>query len=76
MQAVLLYAFTAAVLGGIESPVGAVVGGVVVGVLLAVVGTYVPGLQDLRIVMGFAVIVVVLLFRPGGIVGRAHVQRV
>jgi len=76
MQAVLLYAFTAAVLGGIESPVGAVVGGVVVGVLLALVGTYVPGAQDLRIVLGFVVIVAVLLFRPGGLVGRAHVSRV
>ena len=76
MQAVLLYAFTAAVLGGIESPLGAVVGGLVVGVLLALVGTYVPGLQDLRTVLGFVVIVGVLLFRPGGLVGRAHVQRV
>jgi branched-chain amino acid transport system permease protein len=76
MQAVLLYAFTAAVLGGIESPLGAVVGGLVVGVLLALVGTYVPGAQDLRIVMGFIVIVGVLLFRPAGLVGRVHVQRV
>lgn len=76
MQAVLLYAFTAAVLGGIESPLGAVLGGLVVGVLLALVGTYIPGLQDLRTVIGFIVIVGVLLFRPGGIVGRAHVQRV
>jgi branched-chain amino acid transport system permease protein len=76
MQAVLLYAFTAAVLGGIESPLGAVIGGLVVGVVLALVGTYVPGAQDLRIVMGFIVIVGVLLFRPAGLVGRAHVQRV
>ncbi len=76
MQAVLLYAFTAAVLGGIESPFGAVVGGLVVGVVLALVGTYVPGAQDLRTVLGFIVIVGVLLSRPGGLVGRAHVQRV
>jgi branched-chain amino acid transport system permease protein len=76
MQAVLLYAFTAAVLGGIESPLGAVIGGLVVGVVLALVGTYVPGAQDLRIVMGFIVIVGVLLFRPAGLVGRVHVQRV
>ena len=76
MQAVLLFAFAAAVLGGIESPLGAVVGGVLVGVILALVGTYVPGVQDLRLVLGFAVIVVVLLFRPGGLVGRAHVHRV
>jgi branched-chain amino acid transport system permease protein len=76
MQAILLYAFTAAVLGGIESPLGAVVGGVLVGILLALVGTYIPGAQDLRIVIGFIVIVGVLLFRPGGLVGRAHVERV
>jgi branched-chain amino acid transport system permease protein len=76
MQAVLLYAFAAAVLGGIESPLGAVVGGILVGVLLALVGTYVPGAEDLRIVLGFVVIVVVLLFKPGGLVGRAHVHRV
>jgi len=76
MQSVLLYAFTAAVLGGIDSPLGAVLGGVVVGVLLALVGTYIPGANDLRIVFGFLVIVFVLLFRPGGLVGRAHVQRV
>jgi branched-chain amino acid transport system permease protein len=76
MQAVLLFAFAAAVLGGIESPLGAVVGGVLVGVILALLGTYVPGAQDLRIVLGFAVIVVVLLFRPGGLLGRPHVHRV
>ena len=41
MQTVLLYAFAAAVLGGMDSPLGAVVGGLVLGVLLNLVGTYV-----------------------------------
>ena len=41
MQAVLIYAFAAAVLGGLESPVGAVVGGLALGVLLSMLGAYV-----------------------------------
>lgn len=76
MQSVLLYAFTAAVLGGIDSPVGAVAGGIAVGVLLALVGTYVPHAEDLRLVFGFLVIIVVLVLKPGGLFGRAHVERV
>lgn len=76
MQSVLLYAFTAAVLGGIDSPVGAVAGGLTVGVLLALVGTYVPHADDLRLAFGFVVIVVVLVVKPGGLFGRLHVERV
>src|SRR3984893_5928133 len=76
MQRVLLFAFAAAVLGGIESPLGAVVGGVLVGVLLALVGTYLPGGQNLRIPFGLVVIVAVLLLRPEGIFGRRQARRV
>jgi branched-chain amino acid transport system permease protein len=76
MQPVLLFAFAAAVLGGIESPVGSVIGGVIVGVLLALVGTYLPGGQNLRIPFGLIVIVAVLLFRPAGLFGRREVKRV
>jgi branched-chain amino acid transport system permease protein len=76
MQPVLLFAFAAAVLGGIESPVGAVVGGLLVGVLLAVLGTYVPGGENLRIAMGLLVIVAVLLVKPGGLFGRVEARRV
>jgi branched-chain amino acid transport system permease protein len=76
MQPVLLFAFAAAVLGGIESPVGAVVGGVLVGILLALVGTYLPGGQDLRIPFGLVVIVAVLVLRPSGLFGRAEARRV
>lgn len=76
MQSVLLFAFAAAVLGGIESPLGAVVGGVLVGVLLALVGTYIPGGQNLRIPFALLVIVVVLLFKPAGLFGRVEAKRV
>jgi branched-chain amino acid transport system permease protein len=76
MQPVLLYAFVAAVLGGIENPAGAVAGGFLVGVLLALIGTYVPGARDVRLAFGLVIIVAVLLVRPGGLLGRAHVARV
>src|SRR5215472_10622884 len=76
MQPVLLYAFAAAVLGGIENPAGAVVGGFMVGVLLALIGTYVPGARDLRLAFGLVIIVAVLIVRPGGLFGRVHLVRV
>ncbi len=76
MQPILLFAFAAAVLGGIESPLGAVLGGLLVGVLLALVGTYLPAGQNLRIPFALVVIVAVLLIRPAGIIGRAAVKRV
>ncbi len=76
MQPILLFAFAAAVLGGIESPVGAVLGGLLVGVLLALVGTYLPAGQNLRIPFALVVIVAVLLIKPAGLIGRAAVKRV
>src|SRR5205823_1037308 len=43
MQTVIIYAFAAAVLGGIESPLGAVIGGLIVGVAVTLAGTSLPG---------------------------------
>ena len=55
MQAVLIYAFAAAVLGGLESPVGAVIGGLALGVLLDMLGTYVhPVTPELRLPVALA----------------------
>ncbi|HEV1997256.1 MAG TPA: branched-chain amino acid ABC transporter permease [Candidatus Dormibacteraeota bacterium] len=76
MQQVIIYAFAAAVLGGIESPVGAVVGGLMLGVLLALVGAYIPALQDLRLAVALLLIVVMLVVRPTGLFGHAHTRRV
>jgi branched-chain amino acid transport system permease protein len=76
MQPILLFSFAAAVLGGIESPLGAVLGGLLVGILLALVGTYLPAGQNLRIPFALVVIVAVLLIRPAGLIGRAAVKRV
>ena len=77
MQGIIVYAFAAAVLGGIESPLGAVVGGLALGVLLALLGAYVDLIgTDLRLPVAFAIIVVVLLVRPAGLFGRVKAVRV
>lgn len=77
MQGVLVYAFAAAVLGGVESPIGAVVGGLLLGVLLALLGAYVDFIgTDLRLPVSFGIIIIVLLVRPAGMFGRVHVKRV
>ena len=82
MAAVLIYAFAAAVLGGIDSPFGAVVGGLVIGVLLNMLSflsqydAFDWFTEELRLPMALLVILVVLLVRPHGIFGRAEVKRV
>ncbi|HET9783161.1 MAG TPA: branched-chain amino acid ABC transporter permease [Candidatus Dormibacteraeota bacterium] len=77
MQTIIIYAFAAAVLGGIESPLGAVVGGLLVGVIIDLGGAYLPGVGgDLQLAVGFAIIVVVLILRPNGLFGRAATRRV
>jgi branched-chain amino acid transport system permease protein len=76
MQSVIIYAFAAAVLGGIDSPLGAVVGGLTLGVLLALIGAYVPALADLRLALSLFLIVVLLVVRPSGLFGHQHARRV
>jgi branched-chain amino acid transport system permease protein len=77
MQPVLLYAFAGAVLGGIDSALGAVVGSLLLGVLVNLLGTYVDWIgSELRLPVALAVILGVLLIRPAGLFGRPVEQRV
>jgi branched-chain amino acid transport system permease protein len=77
MQAIIIYAFAAAVLGGIESPLGAVVGGLIVGVTVNLAGAYLPFVGgDLELAVALAIIIGVLLVRPNGLFGRPSVRRV
>jgi branched-chain amino acid transport system permease protein len=77
MLIILIYAFAAAVLGGIDSPIGAVVGGLAFGVLQNLVETYIDWVgATLRLPAALAVMLIVLLIRPSGIFGRAAVRRV
>jgi branched-chain amino acid transport system permease protein len=77
MQTVLLYALAAAILGGMDSPIGAVVGGLALGVILNLTGAYVDFIGGtLRLPVALAVILLVLLVRPSGLFGRAAVRKV
>ncbi len=75
MSGAMLYAFAAALLGGIDSPLGAVVGGFTVGVLENLMGAYVVG-TELKLTTALALIVGVLIFRPSGLFGQPSAARV
>jgi branched-chain amino acid transport system permease protein len=69
-----LYAFTAAVLGGIGSIPGAVVGGIVIGLVRSLSSAYVGERWTGAIV--FAILIVILVFRPEGLLGRRTKEKV
>ena len=75
MAGILLYAFAAALIGGIDSPGGAVLGGFLVGVLENVLGAYVVG-NELKLAVALVLIVGVLLVKPSGLFGSVQVTRV
>ena len=77
MGGVLIYGFAAAVLGGLSSPLGAVLGGFLVGVFENLVGTYIPGVgNELKLPIALALIVIVLVVKPTGLMGHTVVKRV
>ena len=79
MQPILVYAFAAAVLGGLESPAGALVGGLLIGVSLTLIVGYVPQKYigaELQLPLAFAVLLLILLVKPSGLFGRREVRRV
>jgi branched-chain amino acid transport system permease protein len=77
MQAILIYAFAAAVLGGLDSPLGAVVGGLLLGVGLNLLTAYVGFVTpEIRLPVALAVLFAVLVFRPSGLFGRTAVRKV
>jgi branched-chain amino acid transport system permease protein len=75
MLGILLYGFAGAVVGGLTSPGGAVIGGFLMGVLENLAGTYLIG-SELKLTFALVVIITVLLFKPAGLFGRIVVQRV
>jgi branched-chain amino acid transport system permease protein len=77
MLVILVYAFAAAVLGGIDSPIGAVVGGLILGVTVNLLGRYVDLVgEELKLPTALAVLLLVLVIRPQGLFGRVIVRRV
>jgi len=75
MGGILLYAFAAALVGGIDNPGGAVVGGFIVGVLENVLGAFVIG-NELKLAVALVIIVGVLVVKPSGLFGKVFVTRV
>jgi branched-chain amino acid transport system permease protein len=65
MDEVLVFGFTGAIIGGLDSPVGAVVGAVGVGLVLSYVSGYIGA--DLAPLGGFVILIAVLMIRPQGL---------
>lgn len=75
MSGVLIYGFAAALMGGIQSVPGAVIGGLILGVLENLLGAYVVGTQ-LKLTVAMVLIVGMLVWRPDGLLGRPSAKRV
>lgn len=78
MLLVLTYSFAAAVLGGIDSPVGSVVGAFAMGVGISLLSGYASSFlgTELQLPVALAVLLLVLIVRPAGLFGRVVVRRV
>jgi branched-chain amino acid transport system permease protein len=78
MDTIFVYGFTAAVIGGLDSPVGAVVGGLVLGLALSYAGGYVGGSlgSQLTPLVAFGILIAVLMIRPDGLFAGARMRRV
>lgn len=77
MLGILLYGFAAAVLGGLSSPLGAVLGGFAVGVIENLCGTFIPVVgTEMKLTIALVIIVSVLVVRPTGILGVRRAERV
>ncbi|MCB1827820.1 MAG: branched-chain amino acid ABC transporter permease [Coxiellaceae bacterium] len=77
MGAVLLYSIAGAILGGLNSEFGAIIGGFIVGVLENMVANYIPFVgNDLKLTVALVVIVMVSIFKPEGLFGKSTVERV
>ena len=78
MLLILTYAFAAAVLGGIDSPVGAVVGAFLIGIGMSLLSGYASSFlgTELQLPLALAVLMLVLIVRPAGLFGQVVVRRV
>jgi branched-chain amino acid transport system permease protein len=70
-----LKAFVAAIFGGIGNIPGAALGGIVLGVVETFAGG-IPGLSNYRDGIAFAILILMLLFRPAGLLGKMQTEKV
>lgn len=71
-----LLGFSAAVIGGLGSMPGAIMGGLIIAGIETIAQTFIPGGASYRLVFVFALVIVVLVFRPAGLLGRTAVEKV
>lgn len=77
MDAIFVFGFTAAVIGGLDSPAGAVVGGLLLGIVLSYVAGYLGSKgSDLTSMVALGILVLVLMIRPGGLFSATRVRQV
>ena len=79
--AIALVAFPAMIVGGLDSPIGAVVGGIIIGLTQALTAGYQEDLfpwagDNFGAVMPYLVMILILLVRPYGLFGTKEVRRV
>jgi branched-chain amino acid transport system permease protein len=79
--AIALVAFPAVILGGLDSPAGAVLGGLIIGIVQSLTAGYQDDLapwlgSNFAVVMPYVVMVLILLVRPYGLLGTKEVQRI
>jgi branched-chain amino acid transport system permease protein len=75
MDSLIVFGFVAAVLGGLDSPVGAIVGGLLLGLALSYVSGYVERGSALVNVSALVILMIVLLVRPGGLFASSVARR-
>lgn len=76
MVRVLIFAASAAALGGLDSLWGAIVGGICIGAVQSIIVPYTPIPNELSLAAAVVVLMLVLLFKPSGLFGTAQVERV
>ncbi|WP_444635041.1 branched-chain amino acid ABC transporter permease [Cupriavidus oxalaticus] len=74
MSGIMIYAFAAAIVGGIDSPVGAVIGGILLGVFENLAGAYLVG-TELKLTLALVAMIAVLIVKPQGLFGSRSAQR-
>lgn len=77
MANVMMYGFVAAVVGGLDSSIGAVVGGLLVGLVQSLASGYIAFIgTQLQLASALVVVLAILLIRPQGLFGRTRLERV
>ena len=76
MVRVLIFAASAAALGGLDSLWGAIVGGICIGLVQSIIVPYTPIPNELSLAAAVVVLLLVLLFKPSGLFGTPQVERV